>query len=100
MAGELHEISQAIGRLEAGEDERKRQISALFRKIDDLGEKVSEIKPLVETVKAIKPEVEDWTRTKNRAMGAIAFLSCVAALMGAVGSWLYAHAGKFLRWVS
>lgn len=97
MAGELHEISQAIGRLEANEEERTRQISALFRKIDDLGEKVAEIKPIVETVKEMKPSVEDWNRTKNRAMGAIAFLSCIAAVMGAVGSWFVDHLGKIIR---
>jgi hypothetical protein len=48
---------------------------------------------VAETVKALKPEVDDWTRTKNKALGAIAFLSCIAAVMGAVGSW----AGSILK---
>jgi hypothetical protein len=88
MTGELHEISLAIGRLEAGEAERIRQVSALFRKLDELKEDVAEIKPVVATVNALKPEVEDWTRTKNRAMGAIALLSCIAMVMGWAGQWL------------
>lgn len=97
MAGELHEISQAIGRLEANEEERLRQISALFRKLDEVRDQVADLKPIVEVVKEMKPSVEDWNRTKNRAMGAIAFLSCIAAVMGAVGSWFVNNAGKILR---
>ena len=97
MAGELHEISQAIGRLEAGEAERARQVTELFRKMDDIKDTLAKIGPTLATVHAMKPEVDDWTRTKNRAMGAIAFLSCIAAVMGAVGSWLATNAGKFLK---
>jgi uncharacterized protein YlxW (UPF0749 family) len=97
MDGQLHEISQAIGRLEAGEDERKRQTSALFRKLDELRDDMAELKPLAETVKALKPEVDDWVRTKNRALGAIALLSCIAALMGAVGNWIAQYLGKLLK---
>lgn len=97
MNGELHQISQAIGRLEAGEAERARQVTELFRKMDDIKDTLAKIGPTLATVHAMKPEVEDWTRTKNRALGAIAFLSCIAAVMGAIGSWLSAHAGKFIR---
>lgn len=97
MAGELHEISQAIGRLEAGEAERARQVAELFRKMDDIKDTMAKIGPTLAAVHAMKPEVDDWVRTKNRALGAIAFLSCIAAVMGAVGDWLANNLGKLLR---
>ena len=97
MNGDLHQISQAIGRLEAGEAERASQVRELFRKMDDIKDTLAAIGPTLATVHAMKPEVEDWTRTKNRAMGAIAFLSCIAAVMGAVGDWAATHLAKFLR---
>jgi len=93
MAGELHEISQAIGRVEAVGQDLQRQSATLFRKVEEMQRQLAEFAPVAETVKALKPEVDDWTRTKNKALGAIAFLSCIAAVMGAVGSW----AGSILK---
>lgn len=97
MAGELHEISQAIGRLEAAAQETQRQNSTLFRKVEELQRQVGELAPVVDTVKAMKPEVDDWTRTRNKALGAVAFLSCIAAVMGAVGNWLSALAKEMMK---
>lgn len=97
MAGELHAISQAIGQLQATAEESQRQTATLFAKVEEVQRQVAGLGSVVETVKAMKPEVEDWTRTKNKALGAIAFLSCVAAVMGAVGDWLAAVARGLLK---
>lgn len=94
MSGQLHEISQAIGRLEAAAEEHQRQNLTLFRKLDELHNQVADLAPVVETVKAIKPEVEDWTRTKNKALGVLAVLS---AVMGAAGSWIVEHLGRLIK---
>jgi hypothetical protein len=36
MAGELHEISQAIGRVEAVGQDLQRQSATLFRKVEEM----------------------------------------------------------------
>ena len=83
-ASELHEISQAIGGLQADNNETVRQRKAMFSKLDDIHDCMHEIKGAVAIVSSahialraevdtkIKPTLEDYERQKNRAIGVAA----------------------------
>lgn len=86
MSGELNQISQAIGALQASETEASRQRSAMWRELRAINEKLPELGQLAADVAEMKPAVEDWKMTKQRGLG---YLACA----GLAGSAITATIG-------
>jgi hypothetical protein len=98
--GELHEISRAIGGLEAkaealalqaidGAEARAEilgQLVELHRKLDALGTAVEDM----------RPAVDDWRRARERALGGAVALVGVAGAIGACADRLIGWLGRHL----
>lgn len=93
-AGDLQEISVAIGRLQAQVESASASRQVTYSKIEDIAKSVSrmemqlvsglnEIAALKVDVAAIKPEVELWRGLRNRAMGGMTAAGLLLAGSGA-----------------
>lgn len=91
---ELHDISVAIGRVQASLEDGQRSremlrqdIRGVAGKVDALAHQLTEtaaqITTLAERLDRVEPLVEDWSRAKQRAMG---FLAGVTLLAGSAGA--------------
>jgi hypothetical protein len=94
VSGELHDISVAIGRVQAALESGQRsqeylrqEIHAAVGKIDavtaQLVEVTAQIGTLAERLDRVEPLVEEWSETRQRAVG---FLAGVTLLAGSAGA--------------
>lgn len=103
MAGDLDQISEAIGALRAMHtsmldtqrdrwEETRRQHQDLRAEIIGLNAKLAPIAALAKDVAEMKPAVRDWQMTKQRAVGIVAVLSLIFTGIGFLielgGSWI------------
>lgn len=93
MSGELHEISLAIGRLEAQNQEALTQRREIWVQLNDINRKVSTIEPLEKKFQKMETELLTWTDARSKAAGAFIVLSVMAGALGFVGAlvkaWLF-----------
>jgi hypothetical protein len=90
MSGDFDQISLQVGRILSAVEEGGRQRDAMFRKLDGLGDKISEVKGALQSVTdshtALKtkvetqiiPAIEDIKATKARAYGLLAGVAMLA----------------------
>lgn len=83
MSGELHTISEAIGELRAEARSARESRKVVFEKLNELSALVHEMKALRVEVADMKPHVDDWRRTRNRAIGALIGVTLLGAGTGA-----------------
>lgn len=83
----VDELSQTLGRLEAGFEELTRQCRALFTKGDEstaqLHSLATTVETLAETVKEMRTEVAELRRARDRGIG---FMTAVTLAGGSVGA--------------
>lgn len=95
MTGELHEISMAIGRLEAQNQEALIQRREIWTQLNDINHKVSKIEHLEIRVTRMDGELGGLTDLRKKAAGAMIILAGIASMLGAVGAaaktWLFGH---------
>lgn len=84
--GDLHQISVAIGALQAKAEESGRDVEAIFQQIREINQKLAPLPALVADVAALKPKVEAHERLKNRGLGFLFGISGTSSI-GAVGLW-------------
>lgn len=82
MAGELNQISLAIGALQADGEQARRHRDAIWKKLEGIEEKLGPLAVLANDVALMKPAVDDWRMTKQRALGILALLSLLFTLLG------------------
>lgn len=105
MPGELHELSVAIGGLQADMKNLERTVyenqqtaTVEHRKVHDIVSATSEaIRNIAAKVEKMEPLTEDYRETRAEARGAARFLKAGYALAG--GS-LAVGIGKMLEWIS
>ena len=94
MSGELHEISVAIGRVQASLEDGVRSREMLRHDVKNLAQKVeviatrlaevsAQLADLSERQKAVEPQVAQLAATRQRALG---FLGGVTLLAGSAGA--------------
>ena len=91
--GELHQISQAIGALQAKTDEGGRQHQETNEKLDELMAMIAPLKDLPQRVLSVEIKMERMAMTKARATGFIAGVSAVGGIAGSVLTWVLAKFG-------
>lgn len=83
MTGALHEVSAAIGRLEAANEEALRQRERLWLELHAINAKLQCLPLLAERVKRMEPQVEAFARLRQRSLGAAAVVGVAAGALGA-----------------
>ncbi len=90
MSDNLDQISLQIGRIQSTLEEGTRQREALFRKLDLLGDNMSEVKGAVRSVSErhdalkskvdaqVMPAIEDMKAMKSRGLGIMAGVALAA----------------------
>lgn len=89
MSGELHEMSAAIGRLQASIEEERGQRRDLWEKLDEINGKLTCLPPLVEKVRKIEPTVAGLARVRERQIGAAAAVAALISAFGWLAGWLF-----------
>jgi predicted transcriptional regulator len=94
---ELDQISNVLGRLQEGAENAERSRQTLYRKVDELGGVVHRLAVAVERsntalaaqalalrgdVDGMKPHVDDWRNTRNRAIGMLVGVGMLGAGSG------------------
>lgn len=83
----VDELSQTLGRLEAGFEELTRQCRSLFTKGDESAAQLHRLSVTVEqlagAMRDMKTEVAELRRARERGVG---FLACLTLLGGGVGA--------------
>lgn len=85
MAGDLDQLSVEIGKLQAQAADTRSATEAIWRKLEDIGDKLAPLPGLVIDMRSVKDKVESHERWKNRVLGLASGVSVVA---GAAGSFL------------
>ncbi len=105
MAGDLDQISMQIGRILSNNEESGRVREAMFRKLDEIGEKLTMVKGAVETVALshtqlqakvegkVMPAIEEMKALKQRGIGII---TAVGVLAGGASAGATKIIGKLL----
>lgn len=94
MSGELHEISVAIGRIQASLEDGQRsremmrhEMKNLAQKVEIVGARLAEMSAqltdLSDRQKAVEPQVAELAATRQKALG---FLGGVTLLAGSAGA--------------
>lgn len=99
MGGELHEISAAIGSLQAQTQEHQRQTELLFQKVYEISEKLSVIPVLKITLDEVEPLVrglETDRIQRNAKMGIISGAAGIASTVVVEG---VLHLAKRFGWL-
>ncbi len=94
MSGELNQISQAIGALQADANAAQRHREAVWQELRTISEKLTVVPQLVADVTAMKPAVEDWKATKQRGLG---YLACAGLAGSAITAALGYATGALLK---
>ena len=101
MAGELHQISEAIGELRARFEDAGRWRDRTSAKLDEIRDNIAATVPRVSAlerrVDEMEPEIDSWRQAKYRAAGAIGIVSVASATI----SFIAAKFGTliaFLHW--
>ena len=95
MSGDLHEVSLAIGRLQATVDGVKNGQEVLYAKLDDVHGRVMAAEKVHEVVRRIAPLVDQHEAAAQRSRGVHAALSVGG---GVAGSGVVGLIGKKLGW--
>lgn len=94
MSGELHAISQAIGRLEALAESAQNDSENIWRVINQIRDsqqealrKLDAVVRMEERLQKVEKQASDTAKAaeawKNRSVGAIAVLSVISGVLGA-----------------
>lgn len=94
MAGELHDISVAIGRIQAALEDGQRSREMMRHDLKSVGQKVealshqltevvAQIEALAERQSRVEPQVDQLAATRQKALG---FLGGVTLLAGSAGA--------------
>lgn len=97
VSGELHSISEAIGELRAEARSAREARKIVYEKLEELSALAHEIKALRVEVADLKPHVDDWRKTRNRAVGALLGVTMLGVGSGAAASPLLVKLANLFR---
>lgn len=88
MPTELHDISVAIGKLQAEIENARRSREVTHRQLEALSRQMEELGALARDVAMMKPEVQHYADARRRVAGAVTVLTLFAGGIGALMSEL------------
>jgi hypothetical protein len=84
--GELHEVSQSIGRLQGEVGDMRTEQIRMRETLHELSNKIHLLLIMHDKFQDMEPVVEDYKQVKQRLLGAMAV---IGTLFGLLGSWLH-----------
>ena len=81
-AGELNQISQAIGGLQESARAVQRSHDAMWLELKQMRSELLQIFALKKDVDDMKPHVDDWRRTKQRGVGLLVAAGIGGGMLG------------------
>lgn len=83
MSGQLHEISAAIGSLQAQVHEHQRQSDLIFTGLKELRDLLAPVAVMKSTLEEIEPLVRALETDRNERNGRVGLISATVGILGA-----------------
>ena len=98
MSGELHQISAAIGGLQAQSQEQQHQLTRIFSKLDEIAKSISVVPTLITTVEEIEPIVRALETDRIERNSRVLKMSGGTGTAGALLVEALTHLGHKFGW--